>query len=271
MTGESGATENENAPKEFSIVRKGYDPVEVDAYLAEYDIALGELENFAARLKRELHEAKREIIRLKAAEHESVEQAMAAVFDAKERIIDRAMAKAKEIEDRARGKAGLSVDPVSETGHTAPAPGAAADPAAPAASSDTVAPAAEVHPDDVLHKMLQEAETIRGRLDEGLAAAFGHMEQLQHDAEIRAADMLAEARREAALLRAAAAEALAPDPETRIEVDLPEASKPQPERKSRYSRNSAGLPRIGEDGESSVLESMNDLRDKFKETEEAAQ
>ncbi len=268
MTGEPGATENESAAKEFSIIRKGYDPVEVDTYLAEYDIALGELEDFASRLKRELHDAKLEIVRLKAAEHESVEKAMAAVFDAKERIIDRAMAKAEEIEGQARVNAGLPTEPSLEP--VASPPATPVQPVAAAATPDPIDPVPEVHPDDVLRKMLEEAETIRGRLDDGLAAAFGHMEQLQHDAEIRAADMLSEARREAALLRAAAAESLVPDSETIIRVDLPDTDEPPPERKSRYSRNSAGLPRIGAEGESSVLESMNDLRDKFKKTEEAA-
>jgi hypothetical protein len=267
VTQEQSAVEETSAQKEFSIVRKGYDPAEVDTQLAEYDEALSEFEEIVARQSRELQDAKREIARMQAAEKEAVEQAMAAVFDAKERIIDRAMAKAKEIEEQALVTAGVS--PVEQ-------PVTAADrqeidlSEVPQSTSDDVGPHADVAPNDVLQQMLTEAETIRSRLDVGLAAAFDQMEQMQQDAESRASNLLDDARREAERLRATAAVSAA---ETVIEVQLPDgapASK-EPSRQSRYSRNSAHLPRIGEDGEASVLETMNGLRNKFRASEEAAQ
>ncbi|MCP4306492.1 MAG: hypothetical protein GY788_16820 [bacterium] len=258
MTPEERAVEEASAQKEFSIVRKGYDPAEVDAQLAEYDEALSEFEGYVARLGRELQDARREIARMKAAEKDAVEKAMAAVFDAKERIIDRAVAKAKEIENQALTTAGrptvelpaIAIPDLVET---------------PSASADS---ATGVGPDDVLQQMLTEAATIRTRLDVGLAAAFDQMEQMQQDAEQRASSMLDEAKRESERLRATAAVTAA---ETIIEVQLPgEAPPPQDRpRQSRYSRNSAGLPRIGEDGEASVIETMKGLRTKFRESEEA--
>ncbi len=266
VTGEQRAVEEASAQKEFSIVRKGYDPAEVDAQLAEYDEALSELEEYVARLSRELQDAKHEVARMHAAEKDAVEKAMGAVFDAKERIIDRAMAKAREIEEQARSTAGvatadhpLTAADVHDMDHAELVP----------AASDGLEASAGAGPNDVLQQMLTEAETIRTRLDVGLAAAFDQMEQMQQDAEQRATSLLDDARQEAERLRATAAVSAA---ETIIEVKLPgdDPATNDRSRQSRYSRNSAGLPRIGEDGEASVLEEMNGLRNKFRESEEAA-
>ena len=91
----------------------------------------------------------------------------------------------------------------------------------------------------------------------------------QQDAEQRASSLLEGAKQEAERLRATAAVSAA---ETIIEVQLPDAAtvKDLP-RQSRYSRNSAGLPRIGEAGGASVIATMNGLRNKLRESEEAAQ
>ena len=257
MTEEHRAPEGSGGKKEFSIVRKGYDPAEVEQFLAEYDQAFRDLEEHAARLKHELTEARRQISRLETAEQESIDNAMLAVFDAKDRIIQGAMEKARQIEEQARSTAGL---PPPEPEPPQPE---AQDPI----GRELLAELSEVvdegdgggsiEPNDVLEKMLEEAETIRARLDSGLAAAFDQMEQMQRDAETRAEDLLAAARLEAARLRAAGKTQTEPS----IEVTLTEEG----ERPSRYSRNSAGLPRIGVEDGSSVLAKMNSLRARLRE------
>lgn len=273
MTGESVAAEGASAKKEFSPVRKGYDPAEVDEYLAEYDVAFRELEEYATRLQRELKETRLEIIRLQSSEQESIDKAMAAVFDSKDRIIDRAMAKALEIENQARATAGLPAVAEPTGAMVAPQPARPVTPPQknsppllePAQSSDSA------QPDDVLQRMLEEAETIRERLDDGLAAAFDQMEQMQQAAEGRAADLLEEARNEATRLRDAASGPRATHgDETVIEVKLPgdEPGLTSGPRQSRYARNSAGLPRIGDDSGPSVLSVMNGLRTKLSESED---
>ena len=257
MTEEHRAPDEVGAKQEFSIVRKGYDPVEVEQYLAEYDQAFRDLEEYATRLKHELTEARRKISRLETAEQDSIDNAMLAVFDAKDRIIQGAMEKARLIEEQARAGVGLPPE----------------EPVAPqdehpigrellAELSEVVGEDSEdgVDPNEVLQQMLQEAEAIRSRLDSGLAAAFDQMEKMQREAETRAEDMLAAARLEAARLRAAGRPATEPS----IEVTLTDDE----ERPSRYSRNSAGLPRIGGEDGSSVLAKMNSLRARLREDDD---
>jgi len=281
VTEERRAPVDEGATKEFSIIRKGYDPAEVDSYLADVDEAFLDLEEYASRLKHELNEARLAIQRLEAAEQESIDNAMLAVFAAKDRIIQGAMEKAREIEEQARSTAGL---PPTEHQATAPEPEpeiaepgfeVSADPAVPAEPavgkellaelSQVVGDMPEaVDPNDILQRMLQEAEAIRSKLDIGLAAAFDQMERMQRQAEARAEDMLAAARLEAARLRSAGTAAAEPS----IEVSLTDE---EGERPSRYSRNSAGLPRIGSDDGTSVLAKMNSLRARLREDDEGSE
>jgi hypothetical protein len=226
-------------------------------------------------LKRELHEARLEIARLHAAEQDSIDSAMLAVFDAKDRIIQGAMERARQIEEQAHARAGIVADPgpivhqESATTDATATPEPTGDPVAdepPADLPDTVGepPSVIVQPTDILHKMLKEAESIRNRLDDGLASAFEQMDQMQRDAELRAAALLADARRDAARLRAAGSAGA----DAAIEVSLTDRDLPV-ERPSRYSRNSAGLPHIGEDG-ASLLSKMNTLRTKMREEDDAA-
>ena len=71
-----------------------------------------DLEEYAGRLKQELAEARVQIKRLEETEQDAVDRAMLAVFDSKERILERARQKALEIENEARLAAGMP--PVSE-------------------------------------------------------------------------------------------------------------------------------------------------------------
>ncbi len=255
VTEDHRAPEESGAQREFSTVRKGYDPAEVEKCLAEYDDAFRDLEEYATRLKRELEEARLEIGRLRAAEQESVDNAMLAVFDAKDRIIQAAMERAQQIEDQARASAGVQPQqPQPEPPPEIEDP----DPVGEALLAELSAAVGQeadgsVEPNDVLQRMLNEAEAIRTRLDSGLAAAFDQMEQMQRDAETRAEDLLMAARLEAGRLRAAGNHPT--DPAIQVTLTDDESERP-----SRYTRNSAGLPRIGEDEDGSVLAKMNILR-----------
>ena len=86
--------------REFSTSRKGYDKKEVKAFLAEIEKNFRELETWAEETK----------VRLALAEDasgskEEVDEAMLAVFDAKDRVLERARLQAEKIEAEAREKA----------------------------------------------------------------------------------------------------------------------------------------------------------------------
>jgi len=256
VTDEYGGSSPDAVPKGFSITRKGYDPGEVDQALAEYEQAFRELEEYAARLTQELGEARLEVDRLRASEAQAVEKAMMAVFEAKDRIIKDAKERARLIEEEARLNAGLPpqevppVDPVASVIDV----GAELVAELRAVEAETSGPS---EPNEVLAQMLREADEIRNRLDDGLAAAFGEMERMQKDAEERARELLASARVEAARIRGN-------DDPSRPEIEVT-ISEGEPERPSRYSRQSAKLPRIAGDDEGSVLAAMANLRARFRE------
>jgi hypothetical protein len=267
---EPTAEEHGVSKRDFSIARKGYDPAEVDRHLAESEEAFGDLEEYAARLKRELAEAKLEIARLKAAEQEAVDKAMRVVFEAKERILKQARLRANEIQDQAR----VAIDPdvANETIELPKSsPGIVEDALSQADIAlslpvEAAAPPtqATTDPEAALRQLREEADTIRSQLQDGMASAFDEMNRMQREAETRAAALLDEA-------RAAAAKVLPVAGET-IEVSLSSEADDAgpPHRNSRYSRNSARLPRIGDDAGESVLASMNVLRNKLREAEAEA-
>ena len=256
VTGEYSDTSPEDAQKGFSIVRKGYDPAEVQECLAEYEEAFRDLEEHAARLRQELSEARLEVEQLKAAEAHSIDQAMAAVFAAKDRIIKAATERARRIEEEAKVAAGLPPRDTQPVEHTPSIADVGVELAAELEGAEAESPA---EPNAVLAQMLREADEIRDRLDDGLAAAFDQMEQMQRDAEVRARELLAAARLEAARLRSAGG-----DDEVAIEVTLTDGERP-----SRYSRQSAALPRLTSDRGESILSEMADLRARFRGGDDA--
>ena len=91
--------------KEFSISRKGYDKREVREFLREIEGNFRELENWASETKNRLQQAEFEASKSKEIEDQSVDNAMIAVFDAKDRVLDRARKQADRIEAEARQKA----------------------------------------------------------------------------------------------------------------------------------------------------------------------
>lgn len=87
--------------KTFSVVRKGYDPREVQTYLEELEHAFQDIEGHARRTSQKVVELQQDLKTARATERASLDNAMMAVFDVKDRVLDRAERRAREIEDEA--------------------------------------------------------------------------------------------------------------------------------------------------------------------------
>ena len=87
--------------RRFNVVRKGFDPREVTTYLEELEHAFQDLEGHARRTSQRVVELERDLAAARATERASLDNAMMAVFDVKDRMLDRASRRAKEIEDQA--------------------------------------------------------------------------------------------------------------------------------------------------------------------------
>jgi len=100
--------------KTFSIIRKGFDPREVKVYLEELEHAFQDIEGHSRRTSHKVVELQRDLAAARATEKASLDNAMLAVFDVKDRVIDRAERRAREIEDEA-GKVASSLLARAET------------------------------------------------------------------------------------------------------------------------------------------------------------
>lgn len=103
----------------FTVVKRGgFDQREVMVYLEDLEQAFRDLELWAQRTKDRLVTAELEVERARRAEDAAVENAMSAVFDAKDRILQRAHDEANRIEARAlsggSGSGGLAVQDEAE-------------------------------------------------------------------------------------------------------------------------------------------------------------
>ena len=87
--------------RKFKIVRKGFDPREVKTYLEELEHAFQDMEGHSRRAAQRVVELERDLTAARATERASLDNAMLAVFDVKDRMLDRASRRAKEIEDQA--------------------------------------------------------------------------------------------------------------------------------------------------------------------------
>ncbi|MGI9530008.1 MAG: DivIVA domain-containing protein, partial [Acidimicrobiia bacterium] len=88
-------TQNSDLPisieeREFSTTRKGYDKREVRAFLGELENNFRELEQWAQDAKLRLQQAEYEAQKVKDEQGQSVDAAIAAVLEAKDRILERA-------------------------------------------------------------------------------------------------------------------------------------------------------------------------------------
>ena len=87
--------------KTFSVVRKGYDTREVKDYLEDLEHAFQDIEGHARRTSQRVVELERDLSSARATENASLDNAMMAVFDVKDRMLERAERRAREIEDEA--------------------------------------------------------------------------------------------------------------------------------------------------------------------------
>jgi DivIVA domain-containing protein len=85
--------------REFSVSRKGYDKKEVKTFLAEIEANFRELEKWAEKTKTRLAIAEEKDSK------DEVDEAMNAVFDAKDRVLERARLQAEKIEADANERA----------------------------------------------------------------------------------------------------------------------------------------------------------------------
>ena len=103
-------TQNPDLPlsieeREFSTTRKGYDKREVRAFLGELENNFRELEQWAQDAKLRLQQAEYEAQKVKDEQGQSVDAAIAAVLEAKDRILERARKQATQIETDAQTRA----------------------------------------------------------------------------------------------------------------------------------------------------------------------
>ena len=91
--------------RDFSLTRRGYDRDEVRAYLRKVDAQFRDLSLRAQDSKVRLEQAEYELGKLKTEQSQSVDTAIAAVLDAKDRILERARKQAAQIEEEARQNA----------------------------------------------------------------------------------------------------------------------------------------------------------------------
>ena len=211
--------------REFQVVRKGYDRDEVRAYLGEVEASFREWERWAEDAK----------VRLRVAEERSrrrydVDEAMVAIFAAKDRVLERGRLRAERIEAEARAQAGVDYE------------------AAAAA---------------VIEEAKEEARRI---LEKALTSARVQCESILGKARSEADRTTVEAQSEADRIVSEARTAVA-DPEDAADdilvVDLTdhghEDESDGTPRRTRYERRSAKLPSIGDDA-SHVLRSLGSLR-----------
>ncbi|MEA2001460.1 MAG: DivIVA domain-containing protein [Actinomycetota bacterium] len=85
----------------FGVARKGYDPREVKTYLEELEHAFQDIEGHSRRTSQKVVELERDLKAARATETVSLDNAMMAVFDVKDRMMDRAERRVREIEDQA--------------------------------------------------------------------------------------------------------------------------------------------------------------------------
>lgn len=210
--------------REFLLVRKGYDRDQVRAYLGEVEANFRQLERWAEDAKARLKIAEERGRRLY-----DVDEAMVAVFAAKDRVLERSRLQAERIEAEAREQARV----------------------------DYEAAAAEI---------IREAEEEARRIIEGaLTSERVQYESILQEARAEADRTIVEARAEADRIvsQAHAGVTSSEDgPGDSLVVDLThdEGADEAAPRRTRYERKSANLPSIGEDA-SDILRSLERLRD----------
>lgn len=238
--------------REFSIVRKGYDPDEVKVFLAEVEANMQELEKWAERMK----------ARLALAEDKSdamaeIDEAMLAVFEAKERVLAKAELQARrteaEAEERARADAEtIAAELIAKAKEEARRIVDASLAATTPVSDQTIINAARMEADRLIEaarvevdRLMEDAQTVAGVLEEEPAA--------QLVIELGEAKVEMEAG-EPSVIDSDAGGLFVADAEADGAL-----------RRSRYERTSAHLPSAGDDA-SDVFDSIRRLRKRFRDS-----
>ena len=138
--------------REFSTSRKGYDKREVKEFLRELESNFRELEHWAQDTKTRLQKAEFEAEKTRSSEGQSVDSAMVAVFDAKDRVLSRARKQAAKIEAEARDRAAAIEREASRLAEESTVSG----------DSASVVEEARRQADEIIAAAQREAESIRG-------------------------------------------------------------------------------------------------------------
>lgn len=224
MVGSSAVVDD----REFLVVRRGYDRDQVKAYLGQVEVSFRQLERWAEDAKARLRLAEEKGRRLY-----DVDEAMIAVFAAKDRVLERSRLQAERIEAEAREQARVDYE-------------------------------------DAAAEIIREAEEEARRIIEGaLTSVRVQYESILEEARAEADRTVVDARAEADRIvsQAHAGVTSSEDaPGDSLVVDLTydegadQADDDDSPRRTRYERNSAKLPSIGEDA-SDILRSLERLRD----------
>ncbi len=219
--------------REFSVVRKGYDTVEVKAYLEELESNFRELERWAEEIRARLAIAEKRSSDAAA----EVDEAMIAIFAAKGRVLDRTRLIAGRIKDDAKAQA--RIDYEAETAAII----ADAEEEARHIVEGAAVTSARVQYESVLgearaeaDRMLEEARAEADRVITGAQASVTGVEDVPGNRQV--VDLTSD-----------------------VGVDQTgDADDDGAARPTRYERHSAGLPSLGDDA-SAVLGSLWRLRD----------
>jgi cell division septum initiation protein DivIVA len=225
--------------REFLVVRKGYDKDQVKAYLGEVEASFRQLERWAEEAKARLRLAEE-----KGRRHYDVDEAMIAVFAAKDRVLERSRLRAERIEAEAREQAGADYE-------------------------DAAAEIIEGAKEEARHIIAGALTSVRVQYESTLEEARAEADRMIQEARAEADRMIQEARAEADRLVARSQAIVAGSEDAvgdSLVVDLThdggadEAEDDDAPRRTRYERRSAKLPSIGEDA-SDILRSLKSLRE----------
>ena len=221
----------------FKVSRRGYRQAEVRAFLEEVERAFRELEIWAQETVEALQHAEGEVRKLRAARADAVDQAMIAVFDAKDRILERARSRAARIADEAAADAERIRLEAKQSG-------------APTGNETSPSPSP-------LRESVIELKAADSDQDSLVAAPLSYegSTDIVDSARAEAQQILAEARREADRIKKEALlahERAAGEPEGSEDDD-------QGDKQTRYNKQSAQLPRLGSASDD-LLASIADIR-----------
>ncbi len=219
--------------REFSVVRKGYDTVEVKAYLEELESNFRELERWAEEIRARLAIAEKRSSDAAA----EVDEAMIAIFAAKGRVLDRTRLIAGRIKDDAKAQARIDYE---------------------AKSAAIIAEAEE----EARHIVEGAAVTsARVQYESILGEARAEADRVLEEARAEADRVITGARANVTGVEDAPGNRQVVDLTSDIGVDQAEdADDDGASRLTRYERHSAGLPSLGDDA-SAVLGSLGRFRE----------